>query len=131
MREAVDENLVRLLYFKLNSLMARKAHSRTSSNKRSRYLWLLTLAVACALAASVATRASVPSLSHGVSAGEQSSSAMRQHMDRDGMQWGPPVVTAVIATVVCCFYPRFAPAGPPLPNTLFDNSLYNRPPPAR
>lgn len=61
----------------------------------------------------------------------QSSSpqAMRQHMDRDAIRWVVPVATLAVAQAPT-FYPRVAPAGPPLPTLLLEENLYNRPPPA-
>ena len=126
----MDETRVHCYICADSSLMGWEANSRKVNLRRSRYLWAPVLLVVFALSASVATRTSVLSLSHGASVSEQSASGMRQHMDSDGEQWVPPVATVIIAALVFSFYPRFAPAGPPLPSTLFDESLYNRPPPA-
>jgi len=41
----------------------------------------------------------------------------------------PPVAAVIIAEVVS-LYPRIAPAGPPVPGLFFEETLYNRPPPA-
>ena len=97
---------------------------------KERNYWLTALLAIFALTASVATRTSVLTLPHSsVALDSQPSSAVRQHLDSDAMQWVPPVAPVAVAEVVS-FYPRISPAGPPIPNLLFDESLYNRPPPA-
>ena len=82
-----------------------------------------------ALTASLATRTSVPSDLHGSTAQSASTQATRQHLDGDAIQWVAPTPVHT-ALQVPSFYPRSSPAGPPLPNLLFDESLYNRPPPS-
>ena len=55
--------------------------------------------------------------------------AMRQHLNRDALGWSAPVVHyAVLDTPT--FYPRVAPAGPPVRALLIEENLYNRPPPS-
>lgn len=102
---------------------------------RRRHGWcaVVVLVAVCSLIVSVATRYS--------STGDPSSTtvkafrthalpeAKRQRLAKDAADWMPPVI---------CFsllqsppsYPRIAPAGPPLPERLFEESLYNRPPPS-
>ena len=53
---------------------------------------------------------------------------MRQHMDRDSVRWAAPV--AKVTVLLAMFYPRVAPAGPPIATLLIEENLYNRPPPA-
>jgi hypothetical protein len=66
--------------------------------------------------------------SHRVSVRADSQQAMRQHLNKDAAHWPAPVFDfAVLDTPT--FYPRVAPAGPPIPSLHFDESLYNRPPP--
>lgn len=102
---------------------------------RKRGFWcaLMVLLAVCSLAISVATRysSSEPSSTytsrdlHKCSARE----AGRQRLTKDGATWFPPLFcSAVLQTPT--FYPRFAPAGPPIPGLPFEKSLYNRPPPA-
>ncbi len=55
---------------------------------------------------------------------------MRQHLDQDAPRWLPPVAV-VLQQEAPTFYPRLAPAAPPIPGLVFEESLYNRPPPAR
>lgn len=103
----------------------------TSRRDRQRPGWCFLVVVLAifALSASLATRTSVPTEFHGTTALSASAQATRQHLDGDAIQWvvPTPVLTALEAP---SFYPRFSPAGPPLPNLLFDESLYNRPPPS-
>lgn len=88
---------------------------------------LLILLAILSLGVSLATRTF--HLDDGTT-GVQSSStqAMRQHLDRDGLRWIAPVPTLTILQTPA-FYPHVAPAGPPLPSALFEENLYNRPPP--
>ena len=90
---------------------------------------LLSVMVIAALSVSLSTRfcRSSDTVTVQVQA-NASSSNLRQHMDRDATQWVAPVTRLIFLETVE-FYPRFAPAGPPLPAVLFDQSLYNRPPP--
>ena len=85
------------------------------------------LAIA-ALSISVATRFCHDSSIARTSVQGNASIGMRQYMDRDATHWVAPVARLIFLQAVA-FYPRFAPAGPPLPTVLFDESRYNRPPP--
>jgi type II secretory pathway pseudopilin PulG len=91
---------------------------------------LLSVLVIAALSVSLATRfcRSSDTVKVHVQA-NASNSSLRQHMDRDATQWVAPVTRLIFLETVE-FYPRFAPTGPPLPALLFDQSLYNRPPPS-
>lgn len=82
-----------------------------------------------ALTVSLATRVFHITLTHGVTVQSNSPQAKRQHMDKDAARWVPPV-SYYAGYGVVSFYPRMAPAGPPLPSLQFDESLYNRPPPS-
>src|SRR5580698_1292724 len=53
------------------------------------------------------------------------SQGLHQHMDRDAVRWAAPVLIFTLLHVPT-FYPRVAPAGPPLPTLLFEEQLYNR-----
>jgi hypothetical protein len=88
------------------------------------------VAMVIALGGSLATRTfHLSSPRDYTSAHSDSSSAKHQHLDSDGIEFAPPVLRNIVLQVVS-FYPRVAPAGPPLPGLLFDKSLYNRPPPS-
>jgi hypothetical protein len=92
------------------------------------YVVVIILAI-CGLTTSLATRTFRLTLSHTSTVQSGSTQAIRQHMDRDAANWVSPVpVTTTLPVPV--FYPRFAPAGPPMPTVLFDESLSNRPPPS-
>ncbi len=96
---------------------------------RSNWQLLLVVGVVCALTVSLATRTFPLTIQQRLSVQSGSSQAMRQHMDRDAAGWVPPVpVFAVLQAPV--FYVHVLPAGPPLPSVLFDEALYNRPPPS-
>lgn len=82
-----------------------------------------------ALTVSLATRVFHTTLSSGVSVQSHSRQAKRQHMDKDAASWVPPISYDAGYGPVS-FYPRIAPAGPPLPSLQFDERLYNRPPPS-
>ena len=89
---------------------------------------IIVLAI-LSLTISVATRTFGGTLSHASEVQSNATQTMRQHLDRDAFQWAPPVVV-LTNLEPSTFYPHFAPAGPPLPNLLVDESLYNRPPPS-
>lgn len=90
---------------------------------------LVSVLVMAALSVSLATRfcRSSDTVNVHVQANAPSGS-LRQHMDRDATEWVAPVTRLIFLETVE-FYPRFASARPPLPAVLFDQNLYNRPPP--
>ncbi len=93
---------------------------------------LVVLAAVCSLTVNVATRYSSPlnpsSPTVKTVRTHTAPDAKRQRLAKNAADWAPPVV---------CFdvlrsprsYPRISPAGPPIPNLLLEESLYNRPPP--
>jgi len=106
------------------------ANPATANKLASWRRLLLILLAVLSLSTSLATRVFNYSAS-GTSITVRSSlpQAMRQHLDRDAATWGRPAVSFSMLEAPT-FYPRFAPAGPPLPAVLFDESLSNRPPPS-
>jgi len=90
-------------------------------------LGMIVLAI-CGLTISVATRTFRLKMSTDVVAKSASGHAIRQHMDSDAANWAPPVATLTVLELPV-FYPRYAPAGPPLPRLYYDESFSNRPPP--
>jgi hypothetical protein len=98
---------------------------------RHRLIWWqsLMLVVVTALGVSLATRVCHVVYPHSVHVQASASEGMRQHMDRDATDWVAPVPSFTFHQTTS-FYPKFAPAGPPLPAALFDESLSNRPPPS-
>jgi len=109
--------------------MVQFANSRCASGRAMRMCWIAIVLSIVALTANVATRTSVLRLQHNVSIDSQASSSSRQHLDGDAMEWTPPVATHVVAEAFS-FYPLISPAGPPVAGVLFEDALYNRPPPS-
>ena len=103
---------------------------RRSSPLRPCCRWrnLLILFVVFSLSFSLATRVFHLSIPGNPSLHSDSAQSMRQHLDRDAMGWVAPIPYFTVLQAAS-FYPRVAPAGPPLPSTLLDESLANRPPP--
>jgi len=100
------------------------------SGKRVLRRWEVAVVVLaiCGLTVSLATRTFRARFSTGVVVKSITGQPVRQHMDSDAAKWVPPVPTLTVLEVPV-FYPRFAPAGPPLPRLYFEESLSNRPPP--
>jgi hypothetical protein len=100
-------------------------------DRRRAWRALGMVVVACLLTINLATRYSffttAPTSSISVVTAH-ADGMTQQHLDKDGLGWVSPVFRAEICQVAA-FYPRFAPAGPPVHNLLLENSLYNRPPP--
>lgn len=103
--------------------------SRTVNHRRPHWRALVIVLAICGLTVSLATRIFHLSFPQGPAVQSTSAQAVRQHLDRDAANWVPPVPILTVL-VAPAFYPRFAPAGPPLPSVLFDESLSNRPPPS-
>jgi hypothetical protein len=89
---------------------------------------VIVLAI-CGLTVNVATRTFRTRFSTGTIVKSISGQPIRQHMDRDAANWVPPVAMLAGVLKVPVFYPRVAPAGPPLPHLYYEESLSNRPPP--
>jgi hypothetical protein len=91
-------------------------------------VFIIVLAI-CGLTISVATRTFRLKIHDSASVTSGDAQAKRQHLDRDAARWAPPVPVFTVLQVPT-FYPFVAPAGPPIPSTLFDESLFTRPPPS-
>jgi hypothetical protein len=76
---------------------------------------LLFLLITFSLTVSLATRTFHFKTHHGTSVQSVSSSAIRQHLDKDAVRWPAPVETLAMLDS---------------PALLLDESLYNRPPPS-
>jgi len=96
--------------------------------RRPRWSAVIILLAICSLTASLATRSFHHTFRHRTNVVSASSQGMRQHLDRDAVKWTRPAPVLAVFDAPA-FYPRVAPAGPPLPSLLFEQSLYNRPPP--
>ena len=89
--------------------------------------WALVCFVLLSLVVTLATRFQVP-VQDTLTAQSSVSHATRQHMNQDAVQWTAPILQLTVLQAPT-FYPRVAPAGPPLPILLIEENLYNRPPP--
>jgi len=99
---------------------------------RRRWCAVLVVFAVCSLTISVATRYhSYPSACKNTDTAVQkhaSPEPKRQRLIKDASAWTPPVICPVVFQAPRS-YPRVAPAGPPIPSLLFEENLYNRPPP--
>ncbi len=102
---------------------------RLPQYRHPRWRFVVIVLAICALTVSLATRTFRLTIPHGVTAQSADSHAMRQHMDRDAAKWAPhvPILSTLQNPV---FYERIAPASPPIPSVLFEENLFNRPPPS-
>jgi hypothetical protein len=101
----------------------------TMKSQSKRWYWLVIVVAIAGISCSLATRTFRLSVSNDVSVHGAASQGMRQHLDRDAVRWTPPVEVSIDLETPT-FYPRVAPAGPPLPGIVLDDPLYNRPPPS-
>jgi len=90
---------------------------------------LIVVLAICGLTVSLATRTFRLKATNAHVVKSAHVQPMRQHMDRDADNWAPPVSQPIVFEHPV-FYPRVAPAGPPLPRLFLDESLFNRPPPS-
>src|SRR5580698_10308682 len=106
--------------------------SMNPEQRRHTLCAVVVLVAVCALTVSLATRYGGPwaASSQVVSSahGHSSVDAKRQHLTKNAATWVPPLV-CFDPLGSPSFYPRIAPAGPPVPGLLLEESLYNRPPP--
>jgi len=92
--------------------------------------WLVVVLAITSLTANLATRTFRLKVSQDATIQSAASDGMRQHLIHDAVRWLPPV-PLLVQIEAPTFYPRVAPAGPPLPGLIFEEFLYNRPPPVR
>lgn len=94
---------------------------------------VIVLVAVCTLTISVTTRYSSPWVfsSHTVKTirTHASPDTKRQRLAKNAADWMPPVL-CFGALQAPSFYSRIVPARPPVANLFFEESLYNRPPPA-
>jgi hypothetical protein len=107
--------------------------SQASLKPHQRFCALVVLLAVCALMVSLATR-----YSFGEEAAAPALSSVHRHISVDPSRqrlmpsaatWHPPVAHFALLDPVSS-YSRVSPAGPPPPSVVFEESLYNRPPPA-
>jgi hypothetical protein len=101
---------------------------------RCRLLHSVIVVIAvCALTVSVATRycyaGSSSAYATTILHKHSSPQTARQRLSKDAATWIPPIFFPAILRAAT-FYPRVAPAGPPVLGLFFEKSLYNRPPPS-
>jgi hypothetical protein len=112
---------------------ARVLQLTNCQNSRRRFLCVaLILLAVCMLTVRVATRycfsrgssdsATITLRNQGVAR------SSLQRITKGAPAWMPPVVRTAILQAPSS-YPRVAPSGPPVPGLVFEESLYNRPPP--
>jgi hypothetical protein len=104
-------------------------YSRPCQSRWSKCVLLLLI---CSLMLSVATRFSLTTASHFHTVktfDSDSSQPKRQHLDSDASHWAAPVVVTLFMERVTV-YPRVFVAEILPPSHVFDESLYNRPPPS-
>lgn len=97
----------------------------------SRWSKLVLMLIICSLSFSVATRFCLTTGSHFhtiKTVDNQSPEPKRQHLDRDAVHWVTPVAVALFLEHVTV-YPHLFTADTLPPGHVFDESLYNRPPP--
>jgi hypothetical protein len=122
-------NFARVLFTQLQSMVnVRGRRSRIHSG-----LGIVIALLICCLSLSLATRFCSPitAQSHLAKSIERRSiDPKRQHVDRDTSRWVASLATITSLEPVMLYLPA-VPAETPLPHQVFDESLYNRPPPFR
>lgn len=100
------------------------------ANRKTFFLLLVVTLALLGAVSNVVTRTFQIGLSQtGASIQSQDTAAKHQHLDRDAIQWHPPIRVPDSLPLVS-FYPRVSPAGPPILGIFLDERLYNRPPPS-
>jgi hypothetical protein len=101
-------------------------------SRSGRWSSAVVLLAVCSLTISVASRFSGYSTAsdsiHKTIQKQASPRAHRQRLLKNAAIWIPPAVASDIVRAPRA-YPRIFPAGPPVPALLFEEILYNRPPP--
>lgn len=97
--------------------------------RSSRCRILIIVLAICGLTVSLATRTFWFTTFQGATVTSNTAQAVRQHMNRDAVEWEPPV-PVFTQLQVPVLYPPVAQWVPPLTSVLFDESLSNRPPPS-
>jgi len=106
--------------------MAKSQNSRSAARVMRCLLISLSL---CALTGSLVTRTFHLKVPQCITAQSNSPHAVRQHLDRDAVQWAAPVQNFALLSP-SAFRSSMAIAATPLPSVILDDSLYNRPPPS-
>lgn len=106
--------------------------SHVEAHRRQRWYAFVVLVAGLSLIVSVATRYCASGNLSVTTAKtfevHASPKAKRQHLAEDADHWVPPMI-CLSPWQSLTSYPRITPAGLPIPGSLFEESLYNRPPP--
>jgi|SRR5271170_3165945 len=101
--------------------------------RRKNWCAVIILLAVCSLTMSLATRygALWGDSSHAVRTVHTHGSldAKRQRLTKNAATWLPPVFSFTVLEDPG-FYPSISPAGPAAPTLLFEENLFNRPPPS-
>ncbi|HVR24502.1 MAG TPA: hypothetical protein VMU26_14400 [Candidatus Polarisedimenticolia bacterium] len=92
-------------------------------------LFVVVVLSVSALTASLVTRTFHLKLSHCITVQSNSPQAVRQHLDRDAVEWEDPVPN-VVPLRALTFHSRMARTWLRFPTLILDENLYNRPPPS-
>jgi hypothetical protein len=107
--------------------------SQVGERRRQGWCAVVVLVAVFSLVVSVATRyssrADLPLTTVKACQAHASPEAKRQHLDKDADHWVAPVICLSLLQPRRS-YPRIAPAGPAIAGPLFEESLFNRPPPS-
>jgi len=93
---------------------------------------LLAVTVIAAVTVGLATRFSAPSgsqLQNGKAVVSRSTEPQRQHFNSDAIRWVTPVASSSLFRLVT-LHAQITPADPLIPDHVFAQALYNRPPPS-
>ena len=93
----------------------------------------IVLVAVCSLTVSLATRYYSPSDDSSpivkVFQSNVAPDAKRQRLTKNAANWMPPILSFTVFQIPSSYY-RIVPPRPPVRSLIFDQSLYNRPPPA-
>ena len=107
--------------------------TKPENSRHKRWCAALVLVAVCALTASVATRygclCESPASSIASVQNHSSAEPGRQRLIKSVATWLPVVVCYAVLEAPSS-YPHIAPTAPPLPSLLFEQNLYDRPPPS-
>jgi hypothetical protein len=99
------------------------------AERRPRWRVLIIALAICGLSVSLATRTFRPKVPQGATVTSNSAQPMRQHLNRDAMQWVAPIPVFSLLEAPSFLLPVTSRA-PLLLSVFFDESLSNRPPPS-
>jgi hypothetical protein len=110
------------------SLMREIETQRVEGRLVQLWRWSLTSLVLLSLMGTLATRFQV-TVNDTATVQCTASQSMRQHMNRDEVQWAAPILQLSLLEAPA-YHPHVTPAVTSLPTLLIEENLYNRPPPS-